>query len=260
MDGILSGLNPAQLKAVTHDPKIPLQILAGPGSGKTKVLTSRIVQLILSHSLPPQSICAVTFTNKAANEMRERLKKLLGPDITSQIRMGTFHSLCVMFLRRYAKLVGLNGDFTICDSDDSKKVMIKLLKNHKPVLQGKGIALKEEAVLSFISKAKAKGLSPNDIKSHLLAEANAKKPNKMGKQSMISFIDEVQIELYREYEDALMTNNCLDFDDLLVFGVRLFQYHPKVRTWCKHILVDEFQDTNTMQYNLMQYIASAKDA
>lgn len=82
------------------------------------MLTSRIAHLIMVHSMTPQSICAVTFTNKAANEMRERLTKLLGPTVTSQIRMGTFHSLCAMFLRRYANLVGLNGDFTICDSDD----------------------------------------------------------------------------------------------------------------------------------------------
>ena len=95
-----------------------MQILAGPGSGKTRVLTSRIAHLVSAHNIPPSSICAVTFTNKAANEMRDRLTKLLGKPKTSQIKMGTFHALCASFLRRYAKNVGLEGNFTVCDSDE----------------------------------------------------------------------------------------------------------------------------------------------
>lgn len=104
--------------AVRHPPDIPLQILAGPGSGKTKVLTMRIAYLITDCYLPPSTICAVTFTNKAANEMRERLVKLIGKDATAQIKMGTFHALCAMFLRRYATLVGIDNTFTICDADE----------------------------------------------------------------------------------------------------------------------------------------------
>ena len=103
-----------------HPPGTPLQILAGPGSGKTKVLTSRIAHLILHHALPPSSICAVTFTNKAANEMRERLEKLIGKGRTGQVRMGTFHALCAGFLRRWSGKVGLGvGDnFTVCDAEE----------------------------------------------------------------------------------------------------------------------------------------------
>lgn len=104
--------------AVQHPPSIPLQILAGPGSGKTKVLTARIANLISEHNIPPYAICAVTFTNKAASEMRERLTKLIGKAQTSQIKMGTFHALCATFLRRYPRLVGVEGNFTVCDADE----------------------------------------------------------------------------------------------------------------------------------------------
>jgi DNA helicase II / ATP-dependent DNA helicase PcrA len=104
--------------AVQHSPTIPLQILAGPGSGKTRVLTSRIVHLITVHGIPPSAICAVTFTNKAANEMRERLTKMLGKELVMSIKMGTFHSLCARYLRKYAALVGMAGNFTVCDADE----------------------------------------------------------------------------------------------------------------------------------------------
>lgn len=115
------------ITAVHHPPHVPLQILAGPGSGKTRVLTSRIAQLISVHGIPPSAICAVTFTNKAANEMKERLSRLLGKDIVSVIKMGTFHSLCARFVRRYAGLVGVEGNFTVCDADERYVVLYKLL-------------------------------------------------------------------------------------------------------------------------------------
>lgn len=103
---------------VTHHPDSPLQILAGPGSGKTKVLTSRIAYMILHHGMDPSSICAVTFTNKAANEMRARLVKLVGKDSVNKVKLGTFHAICALFLRKYGTSVGLDGNFTICDSDE----------------------------------------------------------------------------------------------------------------------------------------------
>ena len=112
--------------AVQHPPDIPLQILAGPGSGKTRVLTSRIVHLVSVHGVQPASICAVTFTNKAASEMRERLKKMLGDEIVSQIKMGTFHALCARYLRRYATLVGAEGNFTVCDADERYRGFFEL--------------------------------------------------------------------------------------------------------------------------------------
>ncbi len=135
LNALLGELNPAQLRgssrthhivssrssrlvAVQHPLQVPLQILAGPGSGKTKVLTMRIAHLITNCYLPPWSLCAVTFTNKAANEMRERLVKLIGKDNTAQIKMGTFHALCAKFLRKYSRVVGIEGNFTVCDADE----------------------------------------------------------------------------------------------------------------------------------------------
>lgn len=105
-------------KAVQHPPDVPLQILAGPGSGKTRVLTSRIAHLVAVHRISPSAICAVTFTNKAAAEMRERLSKLMGKDVVSAMKMGTFHSLCARFVRQYAALVHVEGNFTVCDADE----------------------------------------------------------------------------------------------------------------------------------------------
>ncbi|OCH89587.1 UvrD-helicase-domain-containing protein [Obba rivulosa] len=239
----LSRLNEAQLRAVLHPPNVPLQILAGPGSGKTRVLTSRIAHLIEQHKIQPSSICAVTFTNKAAKEMRERLTNLIGKDQTEQIKLGTFHALCALFLRRHASIIGLDGNFSICDADESKKVVTKLLKAHKETLAGPSSIISEGNVLSLISKAKAKGYSPEEFHRFL------------GRGDP-STDYAVIAEIYAEYEKTLRQSNSLDFDDLLVFGVRLFA-HQRVVEWCKHVLVDEFQDTNTMQYELMRHIAAS---
>ncbi|EIW84369.1 P-loop containing nucleoside triphosphate hydrolase protein [Coniophora puteana RWD-64-598 SS2] len=246
MDTYLNTLNRAQLDCVQHSPSVPLQILAGPGSGKTKVLTSRIAHLILQHRLEPGSICAVTFTNKAANEMRTRLTKLIGSERTNQVKMGTFHSLCALFLRKYGTSVGLDGNFTICDADESKKIIAGLLKEQKQVLAAQDISLKEATILSMISKAKAKGHTPD----HLASVAQTMPNGIQGE------INAVVAELYRDYEKALRTSNSLDFDDLLVFGVKLFAHYPERAAWCRHVLVDEFQDTNTVQYELMRCIAA----
>ncbi|KAJ3478605.1 hypothetical protein NLI96_g9642 [Meripilus lineatus] len=254
------GLNPAQLQAVTHDPKIPLQILAGPGSGKTKVLTSRIAYLISHHRIRPSSICAVTFTNKAANEMRERLTKLIGKEKTEAIKLGTFHALCARFLRKHYKVVGLEGNFTVCDSDESKKIVKKLLGPYKKQLEDLEVSLQEGTVLSRISKAKAKGLRPADVLSAVKVpkKGSVKGTERAMEENRYDFIERVVAEIYRDYQKQLTRNNSLDFDDLLVFGVRLLKDNSKVGKWCKHVLVDEFQDTNTMQYELMVYIAKAQ--
>ncbi|KAJ7638238.1 P-loop containing nucleoside triphosphate hydrolase protein [Roridomyces roridus] len=244
----LDSLNAAQRKAVLHDPQTPLQILAGPGSGKTKVLTSRIAYLILEHGIPPSSLCAVTFTNKAANEMRERLSKLIGKQKTAEVRMGTFHALCALFLRKFSKVVGIEGNFTICDTEESKKVISGLLKRHKEFLSSSDITLKEGTVLSLISKAKSKSMSAKDF----IAEHS--------KPSTSNFDPEEEVQrivgtIYGEYEKSLRRSNSLDFDDLLLYGVRLFSEHSPATNWCMHVLVDEFQDTNVTQYELMRAIA-----
>ncbi|KAF8839623.1 UvrD-helicase-domain-containing protein [Paxillus ammoniavirescens] len=250
----LSCLNPAQSQCVEHPPALPLQILAGPGSGKTRVLTSRIAYLVLHHGIDPSSICAVTFTNKAANEMRTRLVKLLGKDKTNQIKLGTFHSICVLFLRKYGYLIGVEKNFTICDADESKKMVGKLLKTHEDFMASKDMTLKEGAVLAMISKAKAKGETPEGVR--LKTAKSAVSNVQTFKQTAFADVQQVFADVYRDYQTFLRQSNSLDFDDLLVFGVELFSKHPRHTKWCHHILVDEFQDTNTIQYELMCCIAS----
>ncbi|KAI0749394.1 P-loop containing nucleoside triphosphate hydrolase protein [Daedaleopsis nitida] len=260
---LLQELNPAQLQAVQHPPQVPLQILAGPGSGKTKVLTMRVAHLITNCYLPPSTICAVTFTNKAANEMRERLVKLLGKDATAQIRMGTFHALCAMFLRRYAKYVGLEGNFTVCDADESKKIIAKLLKEHEAILAEYNMTLKEGTLQSMISKLKAKGLTADDALAKvaefaaLSQEEQARRLLNRKADILEGKLGRIVATVYKEYEKTLRESNSLDFDDLLLFGVKLFAKHKKASSWCKHVLVDEFQDTNTTQYELMRFIAQS---
>ncbi|RDB25802.1 ATP-dependent DNA helicase PcrA [Hypsizygus marmoreus] len=253
-ESFLAGLNPAQLKAVQHPPEVPVQILAGPGSGKTKVLTSRIAHLILTHSISPSSICAVTFTNKAANEMRERLIKLIGKQRTTEMKMGTFHSLCALFLRKYGTLAGLEGNFTICDADECKKTISTILKTHKAFLEEKNISLKEGTVLSMISKAKAKGQSATDYSSELQSKSRDAKKAKATAVTP-NDIEYLVAQVYEDYERTLRRNNSLDFDDLLLYGVKLFRKHKHTVAWCKHVLVDEFQDTNITQYELMSALA-----
>ncbi|KAH9902943.1 UvrD-helicase-domain-containing protein [Cubamyces lactineus] len=263
LEDFMNELNPAQLRAVQHPPQVPLQILAGPGSGKTKVLTMRIAYLITYCYLPPSSLCAVTFTNKAANEMRERLIKLIGKDNTAQIKMGTFHALCAMFLRRYARVVGIGGNFTVCDADESKKIIAKLLKTYREALSDRNMTLKEHDVLSIISKVKAKGWTADDAKRHVewvnALPPRARAARFLAKENDI-WEDEIGLmlaEIYKQYEKTLRDANSLDFDDLLMFGVKLFKAHAKASSWCRHVLVDEYQDTNTMQYELMVHIARA---
>ncbi|KJA22922.1 hypothetical protein HYPSUDRAFT_185668 [Hypholoma sublateritium FD-334 SS-4] len=258
VEHILRSLNPQQLKAVKFDPSVPLQILAGPGSGKTKVLISRIVHLILSHKISPSSICAVTFTNKAANEMRERLTKIIGKSQTSSLQMGTFHSLCARFLRMYSHHVDLETNFTICDADESKKLIAALLKPYKEYIVENDLTLAEGQVASVISKAKAKGYSAATYCQEIIPSLKNTSKSKLSLDPTIQekkCVEQIMAEVYTGYEQILKQNNALDFDDLLIYGVRLFSQHSESVLWCKHILVDEFQDTNTMQYELMKSIA-----
>ncbi|KZT33110.1 P-loop containing nucleoside triphosphate hydrolase protein [Sistotremastrum suecicum HHB10207 ss-3] len=239
LSAVLKTLNERQYQAVTHNPEIPLQILAGPGSGKTKVLTSRVAYLVQEHKLRPSDICAVTFTNKAASEMRERLNLLIGEEQTKKLRLGTFHALCARFLRQWGKTIGLTDRFTICDADESKKIITNLLKAYDGQLKARRLTLQPGEVLSSISNAKAKGLSSAD----LFAQAE-------------NDIHQIIAELYASYTEALKKMNALDFDDLLVYGVRLYDKEPTLAAWCQHVLVDEFQDTNSMQYRLMLQLAA----
>ncbi len=229
-------LNPAQQEAVDHVDG-PLLVLAGAGSGKTRVLTMRIARLIEQHGVLPYRIFAVTFTNKAAGEMKQRVGRLLGRD-PGGLWIGTFHSLAARLLRREAELLGFTSNFTIYDEDDRLALIRRLLarQGYKP----KNFSPK--AVQSIISGAKNRQMPP----SELAAEA--------GFDRLVA----VAAEVYAELGPALKTANAMDFDDLLLHPLTLFREHPDrlavYRDRFAFLLVDEFQDTNRAQYDLIRLL------
>ncbi|GAA6061510.1 hypothetical protein JCM10212_004500 [Sporobolomyces blumeae] len=240
----LSTLNPAQKEAVTAGTEGGLQILAGPGSGKTAVLTRRVAWLVQHDGIEPDRLVVVTFTNKAANEMKHRLSKILGPKETERVVMGTFHSTCVRYLRQYAKLVGLASNFVIADRDDCL-AMLKRIVNTVELPPGiEAGDIKPAVYLDHISKCKARMISPGLYRLEHRDEVDKSK-------------HEAIASVYEAYEDELEKANSLDFDDLLLRGHKLFSRHPRVVARIQSVLIDEFQDTNTVQYDLVKLIARA---
>jgi len=230
-------LNPAQAAAVRH-PNGPLLVLAGAGSGKTRVLTARIAYLIQERGVAPQRIFAVTFTNKAAGEMRSRVAALLGAD-PKGLWIGTFHSLSARLLRREAALLGFGPNFTIYDQDDSESFIKRLLEQ-------RGLSPKANpprAIHAVISSAKNRMLLPEEL------GAQAESP-----------LERVAAEIYATLGPALRQANAMDFDDLLLYPLTLFREHPeRLAYWQRrfeHVLVDEFQDTNAAQYHLVKLLAA----
>ncbi|MDC0344662.1 UvrD-helicase domain-containing protein [Alphaproteobacteria bacterium] len=233
----LSSLNNAQRDAV-ESLDGPLLVLAGAGTGKTKVLTTRLAHLLTEQKAWPSEILAVTFTNKAAQEMKDRIHSLVG--LTAEgLWLGTFHALCVRLLRRHAELVGLSPDFTILDTDDQNRLI-------KQLLQVENIDPKKvppRMVAGLISRFKDRALLPDQVPS----EDNIS----WGSYSLIS--------LYREYQGRLKTLNAVDFGDLLLHVLTIFKNHPdvleKYQQQFKYILVDEYQDTNFAQYMWLRLLA-----
>ena len=230
-------LNREQQEAVLHVDG-PLLILAGAGSGKTRVLTYRIAHLIDECGVNPWNILAITFTNKAAGEMRERVDKIVGYGSES-IWVSTFHSTCVRILRRYIDRLGYDTNFTIYDTEDQKTVMKSVCQK----LQMDSKLYKERMLLNVISHAKDEYISPNEF----LLEAKG------------DFRQEKIAQAYVEYQKELKKNNALDFDDLLVKTVELFQSCPDVLEYYqnrfRYIMVDEYQDTNTVQFKFISTLA-----
>ena len=230
-------LNREQQEAVLHVDG-PLLILAGAGSGKTRVLTYRIAHLIDECGVNPWNILAITFTNKAAREMRERVDKIVGYGSES-IWVSTFHSTCVRILRRYIDRLGYDTNFTIYDTEDQKTVMKSVCQK----LQLDSKLYKERMLLNVISHAKDEYISPNEF----LLEAKG------------DFRQEKIAQAYVEYQKELKKNNALDFDDLLVKTVELFQSCPDVLEYYqnrfRYIMVDEYQDTNTVQFKFISTLA-----
>lgn len=235
---IYDTLNEEQKEAVLHT-EGPLLILAGAGSGKTRVLTHRIAYLIEEKGINPWNVLAITFTNKAAGEMRERVDKIVGFGSES-IWVSTFHSTCVRILRRYIDRLGYSNNFTIYDSDDQKTLMKDVCK----YLQIDTKVFKERALIGSISSAKNELISPEELTLNAAGD--------FGKQKVAT--------VYQEYERQLRANNALDFDDLLVKTVQLFQTQPDVLEYYqerfRYIMVDEYQDTNTVQFQLISILAS----
>ncbi len=236
MTELLETLNEPQRQAVLHE-EGPLLLLAGAGSGKTRALTCRVAYLIRERGVPAWRIMAVTFTNKAAAEMRERLELLLGQGELPWV--ATFHASCVRILRQDIQNLGFDRDFSIYDDQDQLRLLRELLRSEN--ISEK--VLKPRAAAAFIDSAKNRGLSPESF-----AEARSD--------------ERLLAHLYARYQDKLKSANAVDFGDLLMLTVRLFEEFPDVRQrWQErfsHLLIDEFQDTNRVQYRLVQLLIGAE--
>ncbi len=233
---MIDNLNEQQLKAVTTT-EGPLLVIAGAGSGKTKVLTTRIAYLIEELGVAPQNILAITFTNKAAKEMKERVVNLLGP-IAYQIQISTFHSFGLYIVRENYELLGYKKEFTILDSDDSLLIIKRILKDMNLDVK----VYNPRAIRNKISSAKNEMMQPEDLEKFSISE-----------------YDEKVIEIYKKYQEKLETNNSLDFDDLLLKPIELFLNNKdvleKYQEKYKYILIDEYQDTNEVQYKLSKMLS-----
>ncbi len=241
-DAHLVSLNPEQREATTHF-EGPILVLAGAGSGKTRVLTTRVVHLVQEHGVTPERILAVTFTNKAAGEMRDRIRRMLERD-PSGLWMGTFHAIGARLLRRHAQLLGWTGSFTIFDADQSLRLIKKTQENE-------GIDPKKwnpTAVRSHISAAKNQLLSPQAyIQKH---------------GDSFDLFARLVARVYPAYQTALKEQNGFDFDDLLVKPVELFESFPEIleryRSRFAFLLVDEYQDTNRAQFRFLELLAKPR--
>ncbi|HSU39743.1 MAG TPA: UvrD-helicase domain-containing protein, partial [Polyangiaceae bacterium] len=229
----MTELNEPQQQAVAHLDG-PLLVFAGAGSGKTRAITYRVANLLATRNVPPFRILAVTFTNKAAGEMRERLRGLAGDEVVRDLWVGTFHSVCARLLRRYHDVVGLGRDFVIYDDSDQKAVMTRVLRD----LGIDEEALPPKLVLSLVSREKREGRMPGHSKSELTASAR---------------------QAYEAYQKALLRANAVDFDDLLLYVLTVAETPgvpgDELRNRFSYVLVDEFQDTNLVQYRLVRALS-----
>jgi len=237
---ILNSLNEKQREAASHD-KGPILVIAGAGTGKTRVLTHRIAYLIESGKAMPWEVLAITFTNKAANEMKERIGKLIDYSI-DKMWIGTFHSICVRILRRYIDRIGYDKNFTIYDTDDQRILIRDCIKE-----------------LDLDTKT----YNNSSIKALISNEKNMRNtPDNYIKDNYGNFVNRNKGEVYSLYEKKLKASNALDFDDLIVKTLKLFETNEDVlelyQDRFKYILVDEYQDTNNVQYNLIKILGKKK--
>ena len=235
---ILKGLNDKQYEAVTST-EGPCLVIAGAGSGKTKVLTHKIAYLMMEKNVKPWNILAITFTNKAANEMKERVEKLVG-EAAKDMWIGTFHSICVRILRKQIDRLGFDTSFVIFDTSDQKTLIKKILKSEN--LDDK--IFTDKSVLYEISNAKNEMLEP---------EAYAARVNGDFRKEKIA-------EIYKIYQKKLKENNAIDFDDIINFTNKILLENPDLLEYYsskfEYVLVDEYQDTNKAQFALVSILAS----
>lgn len=244
----LDTLSPPQREAV-EALEGPLLVLAGAGSGKTRVLTAKIAHIILQHKAWPSQILAVTFTNKAANEMRERVAHLVGQDVEG-LWLGTFHRMGVRFLRRHGELIGLAQNFTILDGDDQLRLIKQLLKAY--AVDEKKFPPK--LVLAVIGRWKDRALTPEKVSLSELSRMKIRHPEENSR--------DLYLRVYKEYQQRLRILNAVDFGDLILLTLQLFMEFPDVlhqySQQFKYILVDEYQDINVAQYLWLRLLAQEK--
>ncbi|TGZ81870.1 UvrD-helicase-domain-containing protein [Ascodesmis nigricans] len=257
---LLEGLNHAQRTAVST-PASVIQILAPPGSGKTRTLTSRVAYLVTeSEHLAPENVVVATFTVKAAREMKERLSKLVGDDISRQLVMGTFHSITRRYLIKYGYLIGLKSGWGIADTADTKAIcqvnsipasVVRIIKR-----RGLGDIIDPKQLHSRISYFKARNILPqaNSKPVYNFTQGSSQLTQKKEKD----IANEEFIALYEDYHIALESSNLLDYDDLLLRCLDLLKLHPECVSNIEAVLIDEFQDTNIVQYELMRHFAWKK--
>jgi DNA helicase II / ATP-dependent DNA helicase PcrA len=230
-------LNPPQAEAVAHT-EGPLLVFAGAGSGKTRVITYRVAHLIATHRVPPYRILAVTFTNKAAGEMRARVEKLVGPDVTRDLWVGTFHATCVRLLRRWHEAAGIGKNFVIYDDADQRAVVTRVLRE----LDLDERRYPVRVALSRIHREKQEGCGPDRMVRK-------------------DWLDDQVVKIYERYEQHLSAANALDFEDLILRAARIAESDDRageeIRSRFQYVLVDEFQDTNQMQYRLVRQLVRA---
>ena len=234
MEPMLAELNAAQHTAVTS-PAAVLQILAPPGSGKTKTLTSRVAYLLSHHHYKPWNILCLTFTIKSSREMKERIAKLIGNGMEAKLILGTFHSVCRRYLARYGHLIGIRAGFAIADSSDSISIIKRIVKRYN-------LQIDPKKAQSRISSSKSKGRTCADI-----GKVEAQKKS----------VDQQDfVRVFEAYQDHLEQSNLLDYDDLLLRCVELLRTYPACVSNIEVVLIDEFQDTNIVQFELMQLFAA----
>jgi DNA helicase-2/ATP-dependent DNA helicase PcrA len=238
MEDILKGLNDKQYEAVVNT-EGPCLVIAGAGSGKTKVLTHKIAYIIGENKAKPWDILAITFTNKAANEMKERIAGLIGEQ-AKDIWMGTFHSICVKILRRFIDRIGFDTSFIIFDTSDQRTLVKGCLKD----LSIDDKLFTDRSVLSEISNAKNEMLEPEQYRAKVNGDFRKEKIS----------------NVYELYQKRLKENNAIDFDDIINYTIKILMDNPDIIEYYsnkfKYVLVDEYQDTNKAQFTLITLLAS----